>query len=211
MKGRIYETSTQIVLLMRLQESFFLQNDVVQVARQLLGKVLITNLEGQYTAARIVETEAYSWKERGCHAFGGKQTGRNAVMFKHGGHAYVYLCYGIHNLFNIVTNQKDCAEAVLIRAVEPLIGVAIMKKRRGAITKELQLTSGPGKLTKALGINRTHNCISLVGNEIWLETDDFHLTTNMIQHGPRIGIDYAGQDAKLPWRFWLKNNPWVSV
>lgn len=111
----------------------------------------------------------------------------------------------------MVTNKKDCAEAVLIRAVEPLSGIAIMEKRRGSIRNEFQLTSGPGKLTKAMGIDRTHNGISLVGNEIWVETDDFRLTNNMIQQGPRIGIDYAGEDAKLPWRFWLKNSQWVSV
>lgn len=196
---------------MRLTQDFFEQRDVVQIAKQLIGKVLITRNQERIVQARIVETEAYSYKEKGCHAFGGKQTQRNSVMFEPGGVAYVYLCYGIHHLFNIVTNQKGSAEAVLIRAVEPLAGIDIMKDRRGDLKNDFQLTSGPGKLTKAMGIDRTWNGKSLSDNEVWVEDDGQIVPEHDILCGPRIGIAYAGEDASLPWRFWLRNNKWVSV
>ena len=115
---------------MKLPESFYQRPNVVKIARELLGKVLFTSVGGVVVGGMIVETEAYSWKERGCHAFGGRKTARNAVMFGKGGYAYVYLCYGMHNMFNIVTNVEDVADAVLIRALEPLEGLEEMKRRR---------------------------------------------------------------------------------
>ena len=194
---------------MKLSQDFYAQRNVVAIAKALLGKQLTTWVEGELCAGIIVETEAYSWKERGCHAYNSKITDRNKVMFENGGHAYVYLCYGIHNLFNVVTNQVGVAEAVLIRAVEPTIGIDMMIKRRGEFKSEIQLTSGPGKLTKALGINRDLNGKSLLNNEVWIE-DNYPLRANAIKSSPRIGIDYAGADAKLPWRFFIKENKWVS-
>lgn len=156
----------------------------------------------------IVETEAYSYKERGCHAFKG-MTPRNKVMFEEGGVTYVYLCYGIHHLFNVVTNQKDKADAVLIRALEPLVGQSVMQERMK--TKSLnKITSGPGKLTKALGIDRNHNGLFLQNHEIWIEEGSSRVLAKNILASPRIGIDYAGEDAKLPWRFMLKGSEWVS-
>lgn len=183
----------------------------MQISKQLLGKVLVTKLNGDIVKARIAETEAYSWRERGCHAYGGRKTNRNAVMFQPGGVAYVYLCYGIHHLFNIVTNQEEVAEAVLIRAVEPIDGIDLMRSRRGILKNNFQLTSGPGKLTKAMGIDRTWNGKSLMDDEVWIEDDGYFVGKNTIMAGPRIGIEYAGEDANLPWRFWLRDNKWVSV
>jgi DNA-3-methyladenine glycosylase len=195
---------------MKLSQDFYTRKNVVLIAKELLGKQLITKIEGTLSAGIIVETEAYSWKERGCHAYDGRMTNRNKVMFEPGGHAYVYLCYGIHNLFNVVTNNAGVAEAVLIRAIEPTRGVDAMIHRRGIVRNTNQLTSGPGKLTKALGINRDLNGKFLLNSEIWIEDVKYPLHRKEIQASPRIGIDYAGTDAKLPWRFYIKENKWVS-
>lgn len=130
-------------------------------------------------------------------------------MFERGGHAYVYLCYGIHNLFNVVTNQTGVADAVLIRAIEPVIGLQEMEKRRGELLNPFHLTSGPGKLTIALGIDRTFNGKYLTGGDVWIE-DGEKVASRKIESGTRIGVDYAGKDAKLPWRFIIRGNPWVS-
>ncbi len=193
---------------MILEPQFYQQSNVVAVARKLLGKVLITRINGEVTAGRIVETEAYSYKERGCHAYNNKQTQRNEVMFAGGGVAYVYLCYGIHNLFNIVTNKTGKAEAVLIRALEPVAGEEIMLARMN--TKKLdRITSGPGKLTRAFAIDRSLNGISLVNSEITIENAT-PINSKKIVATTRIGIDYAGTDALLPWRFYVKDNEWVS-
>jgi DNA-3-methyladenine glycosylase len=195
---------------LRLTPEFYLDKNVVKIARSLLGKTLFTRIDGHVTAGKIVETEAYSWKERGCHAFKGK-TNRNAVMFDEGGVAYVYLCYGIHQMFNIVTNHKGSADAVLIRALEPVLGIEIMKERRGRIGNEFQLTSGPGKLSRALGIDRNLNGKSLFQNEVWIEDGGASLPSKKIVSSKRIGIDYAGEDALLPWRFTIKDSLWVSA
>lgn len=195
---------------MKLADSFYQRKDVVKIARDLLGKVLFTNVNGIVTAGMIVETEAYSWKEKGCHAYGSKKTQRNSVMFENGGFTYVYLCYGMHHLFNIVTNRPGIAEAVLIRAVEPVKGLDEMLLRRGKLKNKLHLTSGPGKLTKALGIDRKLNGKSLLDDEVWVEEGKVKISPRNIIASPRIGIDYAGEDALLPWRFTVKGNEWVS-
>jgi DNA-3-methyladenine glycosylase len=156
----------------------------------------------------IVETEAYSFKEKGCHAHNG-MTKRNEVMFDDGGVAYVYLCYGVHEMFNVVTNVKGKADAILIRALEPVKGVELMQERMQTETTR-RITSGPGKLTKALGIDRSLNGKDLNGSEIWIEDQKHKVSFRDIVCVKRIGIDYAGEDALLPWRFFLKNNVWVS-
>lgn len=194
---------------MVLTEAFYRRNDVTRIARDLLGKALFTRLNGKTTAGLIVETEAYSWRERGCHAYDNRKTARNAVMFGEGGHAYVYLCYGMYNLFNVVTNEEGRADAVLIRALEPVEGVAHMQKRTGA-ERPVRITSGPGKLTCALGIDRKHNGLSLTSKAVWLEDSGVSVGRGAILAGPRIGIDYAGDDALLPWRYTIKDNVWVS-
>lgn len=193
---------------MKLPNSFYQRQNVTTIAKELIGKVLVTNVNNKLTSGIIVETEAYSYKERGCHAFKG-MTPRNKVMFEEGGVTYVYLCYGIHHLFNVVTNQKDKADAVLIRALEPLVGQSVMQERMK--TKSLnKITSGPGKLTKALGIDRNHNGLFLQNHEIWIEEGSSRVLAKNILASPRIGIDYAGDDAKLPWRFTLHRSKWLS-
>lgn len=195
---------------MKLPESFYERPNVVKIARELLGKGLFTKASGFTTGGMIVETEAYSWKERGCHAYGGRMTARNKIMFDKGGHAYVYVCYGMHNLFNVVTNREGKADAVLIRALEPIEGLKEMIKRRGKLKSPFHLTSGPGKLTKAMGIDRTFNGKFLLNREVWIEDMGESIRRNQIVASERIGIDYAGEDAKLPWRFLIKGNPWIS-
>ena len=194
-----------------LDAAFFSHNDVVDVARQLLGKVLVTNTNGQVTAGMIVETEAYSgYNDKACHARSGK-TNRTRVMYDEGGVAYVYLCYGIHYLFNIVTNIKDFADAVLVRAVEPLEGLDVMVSRRNKLKLDYNLTSGPGSLSQALGINMGHYGTKLyTGNNIWLEDQGFDIIPESIKSTPRIGVGYAGADALLPWRFHIDGNKYVS-
>ncbi len=195
---------------MKLSADFYRRTNVVKIARELLGKALFTRIGGVVTGGTIVETEAYSWRERGCHAYGARKTRRNAIMFEDGGFAYVYLCYGIHYLFNVVTNHRDTPEAVLVRALEPLEGIDTMTLRRNGAGKGLHLTSGPGKLTRALGIERSFNGKSLLDDEIWIEDLGTKLARGNIVASERIGIDYAGEDAHLPWRFTVKNNAWVS-
>ena len=195
---------------MKLNEDFYQGTDVVKIARELLGKVLFTRIDGVITGGTIVETEAYSWIERGCHAYGARKTARNEIMFRKGGFAYVYLCYGIHYLFNVVTNREDTPEAVLVRALEPLAGVDHMMERRVFPKPDFHLTSGPGKLTKALGIGRSFNGKYLLDDEIWIEDSGMKLAKNKIVASERIGIDYAGEDARLPWRFTIKGSAWVS-
>lgn len=195
---------------MKLPISFYQRSDVTRVARELLGKLLFTNIGGVICGGRIVETEAYSWKEKGCHAFNNRKTPRNEVMFNDGGLAYVYFCYGMHHMFNVVTNVSGKAEAVLVRALEPVLGIEEMKMRRGKLRSQYQLTAGPGKLTRALGIDRKHNGKMLMEDEIWIESNGDKINTRSIVTTTRIGIDYAEDDALLPWRFYLNENPWVS-
>jgi len=194
---------------MKLEPSFYRRKNVVSVAKSLIGKLLVTTIEGSQTSGIIVETEAYSWRERGCHAYGGRKTARNEVMFEEGGRAYVYLCYGVHNLFNVVTNQRGVADAVLVRAIEPVTGLENMYRRRGQVSL-YQLTSGPGKLTRALGIDRLYNGKVLYDDDVWIEDIGMKINSKHIEAGKRIGIDYAGDDANLPWRFMMKGNRWIS-
>lgn len=191
---------------MKLDESFYLRPDVVKIAKDLLGKVLFTRVGGAVTSGIIVETEAYSQQERGCHAYRG-MTERNKIMFGEGGFSYVYLCYGIHHLFNIVTNVSGMADAVLIRALEPHSGNSRMLKRMNTKTLD-RISSGPGKLAKAMGIDRRLNGKYLLSDEIWVE--DIGMKVSRSHASKRIGVDYAGKDALLPWRFTIPGNPWVS-
>jgi len=193
---------------MKLTESFYIRRNVTTIARQLLGKILKTKINNQVTSGIIVETEAYSDKERGSHAFKG-MTKRNEVMYERGGSAYVYLCYGVHEMFNVVTNDEGEADAILIRALEPLDGIETMLKRMGTNSLK-RITSGPGKLTKALGIDRKLNGEKLTKDKIWIEDRGIKISSAKIISSPRIGIDYAGEDALLPWRFTIKENKWIS-
>ena len=195
--------------IMKLDDLFYQRSDVVRIARDLLGKGLFTQENGVMTGGVIVETEAYSYTEQGCHAYQNRMTRRNKVMFGEGGHAYVYLCYGIHNLFNVVTNREGKADAVLIRALEPIKGIELMISRLN-VKNKTRITSGPGNLTRALGIDRRLNGVRLGSNCLWIEDLGWPIRKSEITSSQRIGIDYAGEDALLPWRFTLKNSQWIS-
>lgn len=190
--------------------TWYLNSDVVDVARQLLGKVLCTRFDGVVTRGKIVETEAYCGNnDKACHANNQKMTKRNKVMFSAGGCAYVYLCYGIHHLFNVVTNEEGQADAVLIRAIEPIEGTETMMTRRKLNKKGKRISGGPAMLTQALGINTFHNGAVLNGESIWIE-DAMPIDEDYIVSSARIGVDYAEGDALKPWRFFIKENSWVS-
>lgn len=193
----------------KIDISWYQGDDVVQIARRLLGKILCTNIEGIVTKGMIVEPEAYSGdNDKACHANGQKMTSRNEVMFNPGGYAYIYLCYGIHHLFNIVTNKQGKADAVLIRALEPVEGIDTMLHRRGIRGLEKRLTSGPGVLTQAMGIKTDFNKVKLDGDVIWVE-EGANADINIVASA-RIGVEYAEEDALKPWRFYIRGSKWVS-
>jgi DNA-3-methyladenine glycosylase len=195
----------------KLSRDFYLNTDVVQAARDLLGKVLYTCVDDEVSAGIIVETEAYCGAtDKACHAYPNKRTKRTETMFQIGGTAYVYLCYGMHHMFNVVTNVKDTADAVLIRGVEPLEGLELMKTRRKLKKPGTNLTAGPAVLAQALGITTNDDMTDLLGDKIWLEDQGNTYTDDEIIASPRVGIDYAGDDALLPWRFRVKGNKWCS-
>ncbi len=196
---------------MKLSPSFYQDGNVVQVAKSLLGKELHTNVDGLHTSGLITEVEAYAGRDdKACHANNGLRSKRTEVMYQAGGVAYVYLCYGIHHLFNVVTNINDMADAVLVRAIQPLDGIETMLKRRKLSKAEYRLSSGPGTLTTALGIStQTHYGADLQGEQIWIE-DAPIVDDNYIVISKRIGVDYAEEDALKPWRFYIKGSPWIS-
>lgn len=196
--------------MVKLEQAFYADKDVLKVAKALLGKVLVTEIGGIRTAGRIVETEAYNGAaDRASHAWNNRRTNRTEVMFGPGGVAYVYLCYGIHHLFNVVTNVRDTPNAVLVRGLEPLEGIDRMLFRCGKQKLDYTLTAGPGSLSKALGITTALTGRSLLGDEIWIE-DAPPVPKKDIVAGTRVGVAYALEDAYLPYRFSIKGNPWVS-
>lgn len=196
---------------MKLPFSYYLNQDVIFLAKDLLGKVLFTEIEGKVTAGIITETEAYfGIQDKASHAYGGRRTDRTETLYNQGGISYVYLCYGIHNLFNIVTSVKDEPHAVLIRAIEPLIGKEIMEYRRNMSASKAAISAGPGSAAKALGIDRSLNKKDLTGEEIWVEDHGIRYTPDEIIATPRVGVEYAKEDALLPWRFFVKGNKYVS-
>lgn len=191
---------------MLLPASYYQHHNVVELARDLIGKTLCTKINGKITCGIITETEAYAGVvDKAAHSYGGRRTKRTETMFREGGVSYVYLCYGIHHLFNIVTNKKDVPEAVLVRAIYPTEGIKEILKRRRAVSLTKNLCVGPGKVSEALGIKTSHDNLSLTGNKIWLKDDKLNIDKKKIQVGPRIGVDYAGEDAKLPYRFWIED------
>lgn len=191
--------------------SFYRRKDVVLIAKELVGKILVTNFDGVITSGRIVETEAYvAHTDKASHSFGGKRTARNEHMYADAGTAYVYICYGMHQMMNIVTNEKNVPDAVLIRAVEPIEGIDIMLKRTGKKTLDKTLTCGPGNVGKALGIFKQHSGNHLLGNKIYLMDDHLKIDQNQIGTSARIGVESAGADALRPYRFYLKGNKYVS-
>lgn len=188
-------------IMAKLNASYYLNPDVVFLAKDLIGKTLCTRINNTLTCGIITETEAYAGViDKASHAYGDRRTNRTEVMYSKGGVSYVYLCYGIHRLFNIVTNANGIPHAILIRAIYPVKGIEEIVKRRG-IKFSANLCVGPGKVSQALGIDLVHNKLSLTGKEIWLQDDHVNIPEGSIHVGPRIGVDYAGEDAKLPYRF----------
>jgi DNA-3-methyladenine glycosylase len=197
----------------KLPLSFYQQSDVVEIARQLVGKVLCTCIDDSpVTSGIITETEAYCGRgDKACHANNNTRTQRTETMYQEGGIAYIYLCYGIHHLFNVVTNVQGKADAILIRSIKPLDGKNTMLQRRDFQQIQPSLTAGPGRLTQALGITTDFDAISLTaGNTIWIEDRDNDFSERSLVATKRIGVDYAGKDASLPWRFYPKSSRWVS-
>jgi DNA-3-methyladenine glycosylase len=189
---------------MTINADFYLRTDVLQVARDLLGKVLVTEFDGLRTAGRISEVEAYrAPDDRACHAWNNRRTPRTEVMFQPGGRAYIYLCYGIHHLFNVVTGPEDMAHAVLVRAIEPIEGVEVMLERRKAKRLSPILAGGPGTLTQALGLTTRWTGQSLLAPDspVWIEDRGEVILPENIRTTPRIGVDYAGECATWEWRF----------
>jgi len=189
---------------------YFLSRHVVRLARELIGKELYSNINGQLTGGRIVETEAYSGAiDKASHAYRNKRTARTEAMFAAGGTAYVYLIYGIHHLFNIVTNREGIPDAILIRALEPTAGLDVMAERRKVKSHEIRMTRGPGALGQAMGFHRSHTGTEVTGDLIWLEQGK-PVPAEAIVISKRIGVDYADQDAELPWSFYEAGNKYVS-
>jgi len=196
----------------KLPRKFYSRTDTVQIARELLGKLLVVPDEnGRRVSGMIVETEAYlGVEDRGAHSYGGRRTARNEVMYGLAGHVYVFFVYGMYYQFNAVTGPIDHPHAILVRGVEPVEGIETMRERRGSkAKKDRDLTSGPGKLAIAMAIDRSLNGADLLGERCWLEQYR-GIPDDEVAAGPRIGIDYAGEDALRPWRFWLKGNEYVS-
>jgi DNA-3-methyladenine glycosylase len=195
----------------KLPREFYTRDDTLLIARQLLGqRLVVPDSEGRRISGRIVETEAYMAPEdRASHAYGNRRTPRTDVMFARGGTAYVYFIYGMHFQFNVVTGRAGVPHAVLVRAVEPQEGIEVMRARR-AVKDDRSLTNGPGKLCAALGIDRRHNRADLRAELIWIEEGHVKVAKSEIMAGPRVGIDYAGEFVTKPWRFWIRDNPYVS-
>ena len=191
--------------------SFYQRNDVVKIAEELLGKIVVTNFEGKITSGRIVETEAYvGITDKASHSFGGRRTRRNEHMYSAAGTAYIYICYGMHQMLNVVTNEKEIPDAILIRAVAPLEGIETMLQRTGKSKLDKTLTRGPGNVGKALGIFKHHSGLFLLDQQIYVMDDGTKLSKEEIGISKRIGVESAGTDALLPYRFYVKGNKYVS-
>ncbi|MFZ0064008.1 MAG: DNA-3-methyladenine glycosylase, partial [Pyrinomonadaceae bacterium] len=200
----------QMIIKNKLPRSFYTRPNVVTVARDLLGKLLVVPAKnGERVSGMIVETEAYRGPlDRAAHSYGGRRTKRTEPMYAIGGTSYVFFVYGMYYQFNVVTNAAETPHAVLIRALEPVEGIELMRRRRHG-QPDSNLTKGPGKLCMAMGIDRRLDGEDLLGSQVWLE-DRPPVRRSQINAGPRIGIDYAGEWINKPWRFWIKDNPFVS-
>ena len=196
---------------MKLPESYYHNPDVVALSRDLIGKYLFTCIDGDLTGGYIVETEAYAGViDKASHSYGGRLTPRTQTMYMQGGVSYVYLCYGIHEMFNVVVSAEGQPHAILIRAVQPTDGLDIMLLRRNMEVLKPNITKGPGSVAKALGISRKINAMSLQSDVIWIEDRGLAFADEEVATGPRIGVAYAGEDALLPYRFYVKGNIYVS-
>ena len=196
---------------MKLAESFYTREDTLSIARELLGKYLFTNVDGLLCGGMIVETEAYLGPEdMGSHSYNNRRTARNEMMYSAGGLVYMYICYGIHDMLNIVTGPENKAHAILIRAIQPTHGLEVMRERRKVRNEDTRLCRGPGALAKALALKKVHNGISLQDNEIWIEDRGLRFSETELVAGPRIGLNIAEPYKSIPWRFYVKGDPHVS-
>jgi len=196
---------------MKLEPSFYLRNDVLAISKELLGKYLFTYIDDELTGGYITEVESYNGIiDRASHAYGNRLTPRTKTMYMAGGIAYVYLCYGIHEMFNVVTSSEGQPHAILVRAIQPTVGLDIMQLRRNMNVIKPSITSGPGSVAQALGISRKINAISLQSDTLWIEDRGLVVAEEDIAAVPRIGVAYAKEDALLPYRFYIKGNPYVS-
>lgn len=195
----------------KLPLSFYSRTDVVSIAEELLGKIVVTHIDGVKTSGRIVETEAYvAFVDKASHSFKGRRTAKNEHMYAPAGTSYVYICYGIHQMLNFVTNEKDIPDAILIRAIEPIDGIDSMLVRTGKAKLDNTLTKGPGNVGKALGLNKLHSGLSLFEDPITVYDDGFIVQAEQLGISKRIGVEPAGEDSLLPYRFYVKGNPFVS-
>ena len=186
----------------KLSKDFFLSSNVIEIAKNLLGKELVVNNNGSLSSGIITETEAYvGIKDKASHAYNNRRTKRTETMFLEGGVAYVYLCYGMHYLFNVVTNVENQPDAVLIRSILPIRGVEVIKSKYTKINGK-----GPGRVTKLLGITKEHNAIDLIGNNVYIIDNNMNIPKKYIISTTRIGIDYAEEDAFLPYRFIIEEH-----
>lgn len=196
-----------------LPQSYYQSEDVLALAQDLLGKIIVSEVDGYRVAARIVETEAYKAPEdKASHAYGNKKTARTATMYEQGGRSYIYLCYGIHHLCNVVTGPKDVAHAVLIRAVEPIQGVDIINDRRQVKGSRYNTANGPGKWTQAMGITTRFNNHTYHDNHSLIRIyDGPSIPSKDVVESARVGVEYAKECALWPWRYYIRDNPWVSA
>jgi len=195
----------------KLPLSFYLSDDVESIAYSLLGKFLFSSINGILTGGIITETEAYKGVvDKASHAYGGKLTNRTEVMYRQGGISYIYLCYGVHYLLNVVTAEVDTPHAVLIRGIYPISGVNYMMGRTGKTKVDYNLTNGPGKLTKALGIDISLNGVGYLDDKLWIEDKGISILKQDITKGPRIGVDYAAEDSLLPYRYVLTYQSYID-
>jgi len=195
----------------KLDLDFYDRKDVLRIAKELLGKILVTQFDGIRSSGRIVETEAYAGEnDRASHAFGGKRTARSEHLYGAPGSVYIYICYGMHHLFNVITNKANIPHGVLIRALEPLEGIEQMLVRTGKPVADYSLTKGPGNLARALGMSKLHSGLSLFSDKIFIEDDGLRYKKDQITITRRIGVESAREDAELPYRFIVKGNPYVS-
>lgn len=195
---------------MKLKNSFYQREDTLLIAKELLGKYVFTNIDDQLTGGMIVETEAYMGpQDAGSHAFNHKRTPRNETMYAAGGVTYMYICYGIHDMLNIVTGEENTSHAVLIRAIEPTVGLDFMQIKRGDVPLK-RLAKGPGALAKALGLKKLHNNISLQSDLIWIEDKGNKIEPHQITATARVGLGCKEPYLSIPWRFLIVGNPYVS-
>ncbi|MBP7239318.1 MAG: DNA-3-methyladenine glycosylase [Saprospiraceae bacterium] len=198
----------------RLPRAYYQSLDVTQIARDLLGKYLVANIDGFYCSGIIVETEAYRGPDdKASHSYNNRRTPRTNVMYEAGGVAYVYICYGMHHLMNVVTGPKEHAHAVLIRALEPAEGIEVMALRRNMKEGDSRLTKGPGALSVALRLTSDLSGASMHSSSsmVWIEDRGLQFEPDAICSGPRIGVESAGEAALWPWRYFVKGNKYVSA